>query len=1156
MKWFCKHCKKIHEENDLCPKFKEQLKHHPEILSEVADFVTVAGEEVLITSQVLDNMAQVVNKVIGTNLSYEGTQQLARDIRVFKRLSEEPFKRSGVFSTPEAAKAYFENLLKMQHKPGALQSFESKLTGYAQEVDWIREKQGEISSLWEKSTLLENNAAGIDGITVNRFTGSEIRRTTIKASKNPVTANSTGINDVKEAIRKGTATDKDIIFAPQGTGAAAKDAGLSNPVVEKNTAEQIRKSNARLENKILSGQATTKPTTQQIVNKVKQGAIVGAAISITISSITNYCKYKNGEISKEEAFSLVGEDTLKGSFVGAALGGITIFLPGGIIGFVGGMAIGVYFDRTCTNVLDEIFGKGGYGAILDASGYVYGMTLNLEDSYIRFNKNHLEVKSNLAKADVIQQEIDINFDTFEQMKRGYKMKKQSLKMDKGAFAGKQEDYDLIKKALHELTSKSQEQFEEMKKETWFNRLFDMLSFSNKKEIRVAEKITTIAQAQQIFIEMLMRLSVDDKHISQMIVQSQKNIQTLSKQNKYLFNTVNRLNTVCGIKPDMDVMKLSNDAKSVLSACLFKISGMNDVSEAQKVYANAVFEYLGKESQMDNPFAVVGEFDEDARRRMLSCCLEFFFLKDCSEDSYTDADYKKAIYAFDLGQKTIDDIKTQIRYKFKLRGLEGLCSRFKNNSFGDIDETFFTEFDNDIEEDEINAEQNDTSDNQSENETKAIKHSFVELERIIKNKIDPDATKEKPFFEKAWSHIPLAKSGEKPLGKELDEKDKDEFLLKNFSHVERKTVISITKGNDYYLVFTTYALHMYSFSHEKEYCIPYKDIAEEYIKLDVSSKHKKFVFEKNYGERIEIVDDKIDLKELMNLLLEIKQKNDFASTDKVFDFDSINYNVIVGYYHIISCVLMDNSLSLAELFRRIFADNNHNWLVDYWEEIAKEESDPKAVINQWVNSLPYPYEEALSRKLVRDICTVFQYTKQSNELTAKQQKFFPDILRWTKESDTARTIENEIIGSHLQKDFMDGKEEAGEEFAKKIRDYTIEEAKTAGYKTVGASVAKNLTVTGLSFLLGPLGLLARTIVFVLDIGIPVLIIKDFLNKKDIKILQLRKDIYEEVISSYKQALEVWNGLPEAQKQKYWFQQSYNMAIANLETQLKELNAKLG
>ena len=734
--------------------------------------------------------------------------------------------------------------------------------------------------------------------------------------------------------------------------------------------------------------------------------------------------------------------------------------------------------------------------------------------------------------------------------------RKELRLKKGTFLP--EDYDLIEKALHELTSKSQQQFDEMKKEAWFNRLFDMLTFSNKKETRVAEKIITITQAQQIFIEMLMRLSVDDKRISQMVVQCQKNIHSLSEQNLYLLNTVNRLiDTVCGIKPDMDIMKLSKDAKNVLSACLFKISDMNDASTAQKEYANAVLEYLGTESQMANPYAAVEKFDEDARRRMVSCCLEYIFLKDCSEDSYTDTDYKEVIYAFNLGPKTIDDIKTQIRNKFNLRGPKGFYSKFERSCVDDIDEAFFADFDDEIDEDKITAEQNDKSENQSEHEKKKIKHFFAELVTSIKNKINPNESKEKSVIEKVLSYIP--KSEERPLGKELDEKEQDAFLLKHLSHIERKTVISITKGNDYYLVYTTYALHMYCLSHEEEYCIPYKDIAEEYIKLDVNSKHKKFIFEKNYGERIEIVDDKIDLKELMNLLLEIKQKNDFASTDKVFDFDLIDKNVKVGYYHIISCVLMDNSLSLAELFRDIFADKNNIWLMDYWDEIAKEESNPKEVINQWVNNLPYPYEEALSRKLVRDICTVLQYTKQSNELTAKQQKFFPDILRWTKESDMAKTIDNEIIGSHLQKDFMDGKEEIGEVFAKKIRDYTIEEAKKAGYTTVGASVAKNLTITGLSFLLGPLGLLARTIVlidFILDIGIPVFCIKDFLNKKDNKIMQLRKDIYEEVISSYKQALEVWNGLPEAQKRKYWFQQSYNMAIAKLEAQLNELNAKLG
>ena len=416
MKWYCKQCKIHHEDNELCPKFKMQLKQHPEILSEVADFVTVAGEEHLITSQALDNVAKAVNKVLGTNLSYDGTQQFARDIQIFKRLNDERFPVKGYFATPENAKSHLENALKFF--PNQVKNLRKQITGASQEVDWLRQQEGQLSSIIYKSTLLEDNARGIDGIVVNRFNGKEVYRVTVKASVKEMSANSTGITDVKVAINNKTATDKDVIFGPKGISDAAKDAGLSNPVVEKNTTEQIQESNARLENKILSGRATTKPTMQQVAVKVKQGAVVGAAVAITISSITNYMKYRNGELTKDEAFSLVGEDTLKGSLVGAALGGITIFLPGGVVGFIGGMAIGVYVERTCSNVLDEIFGKGGYGAILDASGYVFGMTLNLEDCYKKINNNHLEVNNNLEKADMIQNDIDKVFGVFEQTKRG------------------------------------------------------------------------------------------------------------------------------------------------------------------------------------------------------------------------------------------------------------------------------------------------------------------------------------------------------------------------------------------------------------------------------------------------------------------------------------------------------------------------------------------------------------------------------------------------------------------------------------------------------------------------------------------------------------------------------------------------------------------
>lgn len=417
MNWYCTKCKKTHRDNELCPLIKKQLKEHPNWLKDSADFTIVAGEYALVTSQTLDQVAQQINRLSGTKLTYEGTHQFARDIQVFKRLNEEPFSRSGVFSTPENAKTYFENVLKIsKDKPRALSSFESKLTGYSQETDWLRMTHGKLSSLLEKSSLLNNNAPGVDGITINRFTGKEISRTTIKASKNTFTPNSTGIKDVQKAIEKGYATENDIIFGPVGIKKAAEEAGLKNPVIEKNTVEQIRASNQRLERKIMNEQATNAVTSSQLTSKMLQGSIVGAAIGLTVSSLTNFVRYKNGELLRDEAFREISEDTVKGAITGNTLTAVTIFIPGGAIGFVAGVAIGLYIDKVCSNILDEIYGKGAYGAILDSSGYVCGLTFNLEEYYQKIQKNNLATKNNINYAKNIQNQIQQEFNIFEQMK--------------------------------------------------------------------------------------------------------------------------------------------------------------------------------------------------------------------------------------------------------------------------------------------------------------------------------------------------------------------------------------------------------------------------------------------------------------------------------------------------------------------------------------------------------------------------------------------------------------------------------------------------------------------------------------------------------------------------------------------------------------------
>ena len=77
-----------------------------------------------------------------------------------------------------------------------------------------------------------------------------------------------------------------------------------------------------------------------------------------------------------------------------------------------------------------------------------------------------------------------------------------------------EDIDSIALAIKKLSTSSENQFNELKNERWFNRLFNMITFSNKKNIWLAEQISTLAQAQEILVRILLLLSEKSLEISE------------------------------------------------------------------------------------------------------------------------------------------------------------------------------------------------------------------------------------------------------------------------------------------------------------------------------------------------------------------------------------------------------------------------------------------------------------------------------------------------------------------------------------------------------------------------------------------------------------------------------------------------------------------
>ena len=88
------------------------------------------------------------------------------------------------------------------------------------------------------------------------------------------------------------------------------------------------------------------------------------------------------------------------------MGVVMLFVPAGPIGWVAGIAIGIYIDSITTNILDEIFGKGAYVSILNASGYVMGTAVNIETMLRQYAENVREIEQQISRAKTIRKSTE------------------------------------------------------------------------------------------------------------------------------------------------------------------------------------------------------------------------------------------------------------------------------------------------------------------------------------------------------------------------------------------------------------------------------------------------------------------------------------------------------------------------------------------------------------------------------------------------------------------------------------------------------------------------------------------------------------------------------------------------------------------------------
>lgn len=255
------------------------------------------------------------------------------------------------------------------------------------------------------------------------------------------------------------------------------------------------------------------------------------------------------------------------------------------------------------------------------------------------------------------------------------MSVESLEIDLAGY-GSQVDFTDLQEATQRLTTASDEQFQSLKSEKWFSRLFDMLTFSNKKGIRVAEQISNLAQAQTLLMELLIRLSARDEKVAALVEDSFERLEQLSRNDLLLARKLRRLEdrVTLGTKEEYELDSLSEREKLILAGVLtYAAQRLATPSEAQQEYASAILRRIDQDAHVLDPSKALPEIDsKTARKKLFLCLMEYIFLYDQSFSKLDDL--QDLVECFDFGRRTLSETRERVQRAHALRGARGLIEK--------------------------------------------------------------------------------------------------------------------------------------------------------------------------------------------------------------------------------------------------------------------------------------------------------------------------------------------------------------------------------------------------------------------------------------------------------------------------------------------------
>jgi len=475
---YCRQCKGFHEEGEFCPKYKEQLKQHPEWFNEMVQTITTstiafptvqrygsAIKEYLVAYSGIDNetgqqltrsLKSISQQKINPDYKYQNTRQQAGFAAEIQETARENAERAingdtnRTVRTDDIGKVNdpLYDLVEIDATGNVISGsgVQMKFVGATAEECWKKVTSPKFQKYVDENVRIAVPSDYYDKMidaANNQIQSLENQLKTLMDSGNLPKAKllKSRIEHCKKAkdlLKKSQVSSKEAEYAAQHpkkytgkeilknaneAGLEAAKAGaiigggisiLRNVVQLKNgdfeadvAIKNIAVDTARgaAGGYIVGGggaalkgvmQNSSSEMARSLSKTTFPSGTIALAYGITRSTITNFMKYKNGAISKNEMEKSISKDAIKGGLVTCSLAVIPFSkTAAGVAATVG---VAIYLDAVCTNVLEEVFGEGFYEELLTAEGCVLGATKNFGEMLKEFESNVLETQKNINKS--------------------------------------------------------------------------------------------------------------------------------------------------------------------------------------------------------------------------------------------------------------------------------------------------------------------------------------------------------------------------------------------------------------------------------------------------------------------------------------------------------------------------------------------------------------------------------------------------------------------------------------------------------------------------------------------------------------------------------------------------------------------------------------